>query len=99
MNTFSRSAILLAIITLLGAGCGASTGSSSQPGSRAGTEAHTTSPVADGSGCLNLYFPLKAGSAIEYSMDNGATHVPMTIAVQEHTTDSIKLNYTFIVKG
>lgn len=93
----------LVVISLLGAGC-ASGGSQPSPDSPRPSGSPTTGSgvsgrVADNAGCLNLYFPLKTGSAIEYSMDGATGKIPMKIAVTEHTSDSIKLSYTFTVKG
>lgn len=99
---FSVSAILVAV-TLFGAGCSSSpsTAPTGSPSPSDSPRANSGAPaqVATDSGCLNLYFPLKTGSAIEYEMDGGTARIPMKIAVKEHTADSIKLDYTFTVKG
>lgn len=82
---------------LLGAGCGSGTGSTagSNPDSSVGNIAGN----GGSSGCLNSYYPLKAGSSIKYQMTGGSVDTPITIKVAEATATSAKLEYSFLVKG
>lgn len=93
-NPLMKWLALPIMVSLLGAGCGSTpspTGSSGAPGS----------PVASsGSGrCMNLYYPLEAGSKIVYKMRTGDQNIPFTISVLEHDADTIKLEYAFVVQG
>jgi hypothetical protein len=87
-----------AMLALLGQGCARST-----PPATTGTAPGSGSPTAgttSGSGrCVNAYYPLEAGSSIEYKMVSGGQTLPFTIAVLEHDNEGIVLEYTFIVEG
>ncbi|MEO5927306.1 MAG: hypothetical protein ABIO72_01255 [Patescibacteria group bacterium] len=97
MKTIFRVASLIATVSLIGAGCSQSP-SSDSPSPSSPPEARSGAPAVGigRSDCFNLYYPLKAGSTIEYKMSSGN---PLSIHVAEHTKDSIKLDYTFTVKG
>lgn len=98
MNTLSRSAAILAVVALLGAGCDKTATQASQTGTEPSMGIGKPSQVASGD-CFNLYYPLKTGSSIEYRMKGGSLDIPFKIEVAEHTKDSVKLNYVFSVKG
>lgn len=80
------------MVALLGAGCGGAA-----PSSPSGAAPTPSRPVAGR--CLNTYYPLNAGSSIQYRSVNGGTEIPFKISVIEHDADGIKLEYDMTVRG
>jgi hypothetical protein len=95
---FFRSLACVSLLALLGAGCGRS--ASHVPEQTATPSPASTSVAAIPSlaDCLNLYYPLRAGSAITYRMKAVGLEAPVTIRVLEHTTETVKLEYSFAVQ-
>lgn len=103
MHTLFRVLAVFSLITLVGAGCGASAprqeASSDSPSPTTQVGSTEPAPRGDDSACFNLYYPLKAGSAITYRMTSADMDVPVTIRVTERTESTVKLEYTFTVRG